>query len=247
MIQDQSLGPIELPIKLSPSALNNYDACERRFYYSRKLYREDGEEPIFFTRGSEAHAVMDGSKALDEISKEAATMAKKLIKVRDGLGFTVEHTELTQKWELYPGRVLYERRIDGLGHDKDGMGAIIDWKTASQSWNTIGTVAPKAMTWQTPGYQIASPAHMLEKIGWTEPWPRRMVYIVGPMRGRGQIFEIDYDQETIDAFWNLIAKVETSVDENNFPKSPGFNCTYCPFGEICFNQDGWQDLYEHRK
>lgn len=240
------MGPIKLPIKLSPSALNNYDACERRFYYSRKLYREEGEEPIFFTRGSEAHAVMDGSKALDEISKEAATMAKKLIKVREGLGFKVVHTELTQKWNLSDS-IVYERRIDGLGYDEHGRGVIIDWKTASRSWQTIGTVAPKAMTWQTPGYLIPPPDHMLEKIGWDEPWPTRMVYIVGPTRGAGQIFEIDYDQEMIDAFWKLVVDVEYSVAKHEFPKSPGYNCTFCPFGEICFDQEGWPDLYEYRK
>jgi CRISPR/Cas system-associated exonuclease Cas4 (RecB family) len=245
MIQDQSLGPIELPVKGSPSAFNNYDTCKRKFYYSRKLYRVEGEEPIFFTRGSEAHAVMDGSKKLDEISKEAATMAKKLIQLRDGLGFEVVHHELTQKWNISPN-IFYERRIDGLGYDKNGMGCIIDWKTASRSWQTIGNVAPKAMTWQTPGYQIPPPDHMLEAIDWTGPWPRKMVYIVGPMSGRGQIFEIDDDQEMMEAFWDLTEEVEQSVKDNHFPKSPGYGCTFCPFGEVCFNQKGWQELYDHR-
>ncbi len=246
MIQDQSLGPIELPVKGSPSAFNNYDTCKRKFYYSRKLYRIQGEEPIFFTRGSEAHAVMDGSKSLDEISKEAATMARKLIKVRDGLGFTIVHKELTQKWNITPN-MRYERRIDGLGYNKDNMGCIVDWKTASQSWQTIGTVAPKAMTWQTPGYQVDPPVHELEKIGWTDPWPKKMVYIVGPMRGAGQIFELDEDVEMIDAFWSLLEDIEQSVNDNHFPKSPGYGCTFCPFGDICFDQDGWMDLYDHRK
>lgn len=245
MIQDQSLGPIGLPIKGSPSALNNYDGCKRKFYYSRKLHRIEGEEPIFFTRGSEAHAVMDGSKTLDEISKEAATMAKKLIKVRDGLGFTVAQHELTQIWNIRPN-FKYERRIDGLGHDKNGMPVIIDWKTASRSWSTIGTVAPKAMTWQTPGYLMPPPDYMLEEIGWTDPWPRRIVYIVGPLRGAGQIFEVDYDNDTMLAFGKLLDEIEKSVECNEFAKSPGYGCTFCPFGEICFDQEGWQELYDHR-
>ena len=245
MIQDQSLGPIELPVKGSPSAFNNYDTCKRKFYYSRKIRRVEGEEPIFFTRGSEAHAVMEGKKTLDEISKEAATMAKKLIKVRDGLGFTVLHHEVTQKWNI-TDNMFYERRIDGLGYTKDGMGCIIDWKTASQSWQTIGTVAPKAMTWQTPGYQIAPPEHVMETLDWPGDWPKKMVYIVGPMRGAGQIFELDEDVEMIDAFWSLLADIEHSVFTNDFPKSPGYGCTFCPFGEICFNQEGWQELYDPR-
>lgn len=246
MIMDRSLGPIELPIKLSPSALNNYDACKRRFYYSRKILRvDDREEPIFFKRGSEAHAVMDGTKTLDEISKEARTMAKKLIYVRDGLGITVKHTEVTQKWMLSDS-IRYERRIDVLGHDKDGFGVIVDWKTASQSWSTIGNIAPKAMTWQTPGYLVPPPQELLDEIGWTDPWPRRMIYIVGPLRGRGQSFPLDYDQSMMDDFWRLISDIEQSVEDEYFPKSPGYNCTFCPMGEICFDQEGWRDMYEPR-
>jgi CRISPR/Cas system-associated exonuclease Cas4 (RecB family) len=248
MIQDQSLGPIELPIKGSPSAFNNFDACRRKFYYSRKLRRIEGEEPIFFTRGTEAHQVMEGKKALDEISKEAQTMAKKLIKIRDGLEYTVTHHEVTQKWNITDA-IFYERRIDALGYDKNGMACIIDWKTASASWDVIGTVAPKSLTWQTPGYLYNPPEHMIEELG-IEVWPKQMVYIVGPMRGRGQVFDLQRSDPIIkelgQEFSKLLVDIEEAVEENEFPRSPGFGCKWCPFAELCFNQDGWQDLYDHR-
>lgn len=248
MIEDQSLGPIELPIKGSPSAFNNYDSCKRKFYYSRKLRRIEGDEPIFFTRGTEAHQVMEGVKRLDEISKEAATMAKKLIKVRDGLEFSVTHHEVTQKWNL-TDKIFYERRIDALGSDRNGFACIIDWKTASTSWDTIAGVAPKSLTWQTPGYLIDPPEHMLEELG-LDRWPQQMVYIVGPTRGRGQKFDWQRSDPIIkemeQSFQNLLVDIEESVEENDFPRSPGFGCKWCPFAEVCFNEEGWQELYDHR-
>ncbi len=234
------------PIKLSPSALNNYDACKRKFYYSRTLYRDDGEEPIYFTRGSEAHAVMDGSKELEDISKEARLMAKKLIKLRDGLGYQIKHHELTQKWSPVEN-VIYERRIDGLGYDKDGFGVIIDWKTASRAWKTFGNVAPQALTWQTPGYFIPPPQEMLDEIGWTDPWPRQMAYIIGPTYGRGQVFTVEYDADIVADLYKLFGDIMIDNDHHGFPKTPGYGCGMCSFADRCWEVPGWEDLYKARR
>lgn len=246
MYMEPSLGPIELPVKLSPSAINNYDACKRKFYYSRHLRRTEGEEPAFFARGTEAHEVMEGIKGEQDVSKEAWSMASKMMKAANGMQLDITHHEITQVWKPTKN-ILFERRIDALGYDKNGFGIIIDWKTAARKWEVMSNgVAPKALTWQTPGYFLPPPQALLDEINWTDPWPTQMMYIVGPLWGASQVFELGVEDVRMLDIYDMFQDIEEDVVANTFRRSAGYNCTYCPFQDICWKVGEYMDVYELR-
>lgn len=243
------LGTIE-EIYISPSAINNFDACEKKFYFSRMLKSASEDDvPIYFKRGSEAHEVMEGVKGEADVSPEAWQMASKMQKLVADLKIQVNVHELTQKFDEVMGlQMKFERRIDALGYDNDGTPIIIDWKTASRKWSVIPAeggkyVAPKALTWQTPGYFLEPPVATLDELGLNHPWPSRMVYIVGPLSGQAQIFRVDKTDEMMNDFQEILWRIWERIANNEFLMSRGYGCGFCDFTSVCYNAPNWEENF----
>jgi len=243
-------GPLEPPLRVSPTALNAFDTCKYRFYLSRKIEPITEEIPDYFRRGLEVHGLMDGSVLPSDAGADSLDMFHRLDQFEQSLGLLPIRRELTQKF-IVPGHpnLLFTRRVDMLAYTPAGEAVIVDYKTASRPWKKLKLegkeVQPSARRWQSAGYLFPPPPEFLEELD-LETWPTELWYLVVPAtrNARPQRFVVKWTAEMGKDFDNILDEIGA---EKYFRQSFGYSCRNCDFVPVCYEAEGWRGLYAERE
>lgn len=240
-------GNLEPPIRVSPSALDKYDACPYQFYLSRKIRLKEERLTPALKRGIEVHGLMAGEIGPEAVGEESLGMYKRLLAVMDGVGFHVVERELAQQWEIAPG-ILMTRRVDALVQAADGDMVVVDYKTASRAWRVMNiegyTVVPYAHRRQTAGYLVPPAEVCLKEVG-VGRWPETLWYFIVPSKGAVQTFPVCWSDDLQQSLDEVLDDVVQSTEKARFRQVKGFTCQFCDFAPLCYA--GRQDLYDERK
>lgn len=242
-------------MRISPTSLSRWFSlgCPAAWHFER-TWSSHTPDPIFEV-GKQVHRLLEGKLAPTDVTdRRVLTIFRKLIELKSALGLTVvlgpDQTplvELKQVWRLMD-EVDFVRKLDILATLPDGKTIIVDWKShLGYGWKQLvgpnyQTIAPQALTFQSPGYLLAPPKELLEQIGLKE-WPTIVYYLVGPIRGAAQTFIYEWRQDDENKLIEAIKHLAETINHNLQFKVYGQHCLGCPVGEICFETPGWQSRY----
>jgi len=252
---DQEFGSIPLPLKLSASSMSSFLNCRGKYYLSRFIQPTGGTTSESLQMGLDTHEIMSGEKPIKDASNQfVRAMAGSLQDLCESLHITTVATEITQVFPLDPPYedILFERRIDALGIDKNGIPIIIDWKTSRNGWGKADKPA-SMYSLQTVGYFLKPPEYIMNELeeatGWDDPWPTKMMYMVVSRAGQAKPYTITKGEYfPIKDFYNvvedmlLVTGVPTFLYQNR-----GYNCGFCDFYKYCYSDTPWTTAYELRE
>lgn len=248
-------------IKLTPSNLAYWfeSGCPAAWKFDQEW--ESLESKEWAERGTLVHSMMDGLVLRKDVEdRMALSFYDKLRDYWHDSGWKMLHdldgkplNELKQKFKIAPG-VLLSRRLDRIALVDDGRAAIIDWKTTpGYGWKSVvdsglNLVYPQANGFQSIGYLLPPPKDEHEKFRLPKhfKWPRRMYYVVAPLRGAIQVIRYDWSEEAHQNFIHATEVAIPSIKRGHFPKIPGKHCHDCRFKALCWQTPGWEDGYRQR-
>lgn len=243
------------PVRLSPTSLERWYSlgCPAAWNFSRQWTPAKESYPLAL--GNAVHALMAGEKTEAETeNKTAVAIWKKLVIVKGAMNLTVRFdpqgralVERKHEWHIRP-KVVFVTKLDFIGTDERGQDVIVDWKASlgygwKFTYNEKGELfAPQVRKPQSPGYLYPRPQEILDAYGLTS-WPKRMYYLVGPIRGAVQIHECLWSQDAQTNFDQALDHAARVIQTNHFPKIYGHHCHECDYQGPCFGPGGWQAAY----
>lgn len=251
---DAEFGLVQTPLKLSASSMSAFLDCRGKYYLSRFIQPRGGTTSESLQMGLDTHKIMAGDGTLkDAPNQYVRAMAGSLQEMCANLRIDIVTNEITQVFPLDPpyDDILFERRIDALGVDKNGIPVIIDWKTSRSGWGKLEK--PTSLySLQTVGYFLKPPEATMKELqeltGWEDPWPTRMMYMVVSRAGQVKPYTISKsDYFPRDDFYNVVEDMLLVTSMPNFLyQNRGYNCTYCDFYKYCYSEKPWTESYEKR-
>lgn len=252
--------PMSVPVRLSPTTLANWYqlGCPAAWAFSRAWTAL--EPNIHLQLGTAVHELMQGQKLPETfpagLGKSATTIAAKLNELKTNLGLTavldaqqVPIVERKYDWEIVPG-IQYVCKIDLLAETQAEETVIVDWKsTLGGGWRSLlideaHTVFPQALTFQSISYLTPpSPEVQAVLLPPNRAWPRKLLYLVGPVRGPCQIFEYRRREEDYANFQVALQLAATALRAGTFPKVHGRHCLDCEWREPCYQVAGWEQRF----
>lgn len=250
-----------MPIKLTPSSLAYWfdSGCPAAWKFDQEW--ESLENKEWAERGTLAHAMMDGQVARATVEdKFVLAFYDKLSEFYKASGwqplFDLDQrpmNELKQRFRIAPG-VDLSRRIDKAVVDTDGQNALVDWKTTpGYGWKAITDagyelIYPQAHGFQSIGYLIPPPKEDWERLRLPKKfkWPKKIIYVVAPLRGPIQVLQYNWSQERYTNFVHATQVAIPSIKQKHFPKIQGKQCHDCRFKSLCYQTPGWETGYRKR-
>lgn len=250
-----------MTVKLTPSNLTYWyeSGCPAAWDFDREWEALGSKE--WAERGTLVHSMMEGTlKRADVDDKLALAFYDKLNEFWVASGWTAIKDldgkpldEVKQRFRIAPG-VDISRKIDRLATDENGKPLIIDWKTTpGYGWKTVTgvdytNVYPQAHGFQSIGYLLPPPADEWAKRRMPKKlkWPKRMVYVVAPLRGAVQVLSYEWSDEDYENFVQATEVVSVAAKKERFPKIMGKACFDCRYKALCHESPGWEGQYRRR-
>lgn len=248
------------PVRLSPTSLMAWYklGCPAAWAFSRAFTRN--EPNIHLQLGTAVHELMQGQPLAEDfpegLGKTAAAIADKMNDLKTMLGLTVlldnyalPIVERKYEWEIVPG-IQYVCKIDMLALTPEDETVVVDWKsTLGNGWRSImadedHNFFPQVLTFQSVSYLIPpSQAVQAEFIPLNVPWPKKLLYVVGPARGPCQLFEYRPREEDYANFKIALQLAADAIRNGAFPKVHGRHCLECEWREPCYQVEGWEQRF----
>lgn len=250
-----------MPIKLTPSNLAYWfsSQCPAAWKFDQEWESLASKE--WADRGTLVHGMMEGMVARKDVEdKLALTFYDKLNAYWKESGFRAvlkpdgqPFNEIKQRFRIAPG-VDLSRKLDKLVYDEDGETLAIDWKTTpGYGWKAVTGPDyvlhyPQAHGFQSIGYLLPPPVTEWERLGLPKrfKWPKRILYVVAPLRGAIQVLSYDWSKEGHENFVHATEVAIPSVKRKHFPKIEGKQCHECTFKALCHQTPGWETGYRLR-
>ena len=136
------------------------------------------------------------------------------------------------------------RVVDVLARQRR-RGVLIDLKTASSDWETVGGLAPKGSGFQAAGYLIPPVDPSPYK-----KWPTRIDFLVARDTDAirtaepGHVYSYEYNEADVQNLIEAAEIVRWSSKKKYFPLNRGGGCNWCFFREACYGTENWEMLYD---
>ena len=232
-------------IRLSPSSLNTFFQCPRKWFYQRSKapqnYIDDrrallgsaihGMIEVYFTRQKENPTLEEIEKlawdiyetTYDPILKEFEKLSKKIWS-----NFIRFEKKRLQTWRVYKPELVeapFELTSGLMGIvDFYGDKKVIDWKTGSFYYMTKDYVRQGNFY----KYMLTKAGYEVEDVIFVFLRDLKVVKI--PDKGFGWVEE-------------EVRRVRAMIDQGHFPKKPSKLCNYCEYRLVCeFSEDDWVSL-----
>lgn len=234
-----------MSLKFSPSSLNTFFQCPRRWYYQRTHAPQNlvddrrallgsaihGMIEVYFTRQKERPTLHDVEKlaweifntTYDPVIKEFESLSKRL-----WTNFIKFEKERLKSWRIYKPELVEAsfELTSGLRGIVDfyGDNKIIDWKTGTFYYMTKDYVRQGNIY----RYMLTRAGYKVDDVLFVFLRDLKVVKI--PNKGDGWVEE-------------EVRKVKAMIDKGYFPKKPSKLCNYCEYRLVCeFSEDSWTEL-----